>query len=295
MGTIDYHKLQSEILQTHFAGMPLPTGLSWEKWQAAMEKRMRQWYQMSTEETPVLELIDFHLARGLTILHRPSPRNKMPSQRSLLIAFEAASSAAQCQSDHIKRGTFRRHWLSAHFTLEMAVIALFCLRHACQAICDKFDAEQVFAMTKVFTSNFLHISSQGWTEVSKYAGIFERLLGPLLQVVFSSEKDPTQYDSRHIHYDCNLIQNRYFSASQDAELTALLYPSLAELENLTVGPKETQEAPAFDISVLDFDDFNFDFTDTIPDLSTSFLTGFELLDHALSMDVGSFGLPAALT
>jgi hypothetical protein len=193
MGTIDYHKMQSEILQTHFAGMALPSGWSWEEWQVAMEKRMRHWYEKSMSETPVLELIDFHLARGLTILHRPSPRNRMPSQRSLLIAFEAASSAAQCQSDHIKSGAFRRHWLSAHFTLEMAVIALFCLRHACEAICDKFDSEQVFAMTKVFTSNFLHISSQGWPEVSKYAGIYERLLGPLLQSVFSSEKNPNQY------------------------------------------------------------------------------------------------------
>ena len=187
MGTIDYHQMQSEIMETHFANKQLPVGKSWDAWVTDMEKRVRRWYEVSQTETPVLELIDFHLARGLAILHRPSPRNIMPSQRSLVIAFEASCSAARCQSDHLKSGIFRRHWLSAHFTLELAVIACFCLRYARASICEKFDPGQVFEMTKVFTSIFLQISSRGWPEVSKYAGIYERLLGPLLQSVFSGE------------------------------------------------------------------------------------------------------------
>jgi hypothetical protein len=77
-------------------------------------------------------------------------------------------------------------------------------------------------------------------------------------------------------------------------LTTLLYPGLAELGNLTVRPKDVQEAPFFDITALDLGDFNFDFTDASPDLSTSFLTGFELLDHALSMDNCSIGLHGTL-
>lgn len=192
MGTIDYHRMQSEIMEMHFANKPLPASKSWDKWVADMENRVREWYGVSQTETPILELIDFHLARGLAILHRPSPRNIMPSQRSLVIAFEASCSAASCQADHLKSGTFRRHWLSAHFTLELAVITCFCLRYARAAICEKFDPGQIFDMTKVFTSNFLHISSRGWPEVSKYAGIYERLLGPLLQAVFSSDENPDQ-------------------------------------------------------------------------------------------------------
>jgi hypothetical protein len=78
-------------------------------------------------------------------------------------------------------------------------------------------------------------------------------------------------------------------------LTTLLYPGPAELGNLTVGLREVQEVPASDFSVFDFNDFNFDFSDAPPDLSTSFLTGFELLDHALCVDSNVIGHPGELS
>ncbi|KIW00314.1 uncharacterized protein PV09_08201 [Verruconis gallopava] len=267
MGTIDYHRMQSEIMLTHFTNQPMACG-SFEEFQAIMEKRLREWYETSQSETPILELCDFHLARGLAILHRPSPRNVMPSQRSLLIAFEAACSAARCQSDHLQNGVFRRHWLSAHFTLEMAILSCFCLRYACRAICEKFDPGQVFEMTKLATSNFLHISSRGWPEVSKYAGIYERLLGPLLQAVFSPDKNP----------------EHFFLPSHDAELKALLYPRPLELEKHCHGSTRTEDVSEFDFNILDFNELNFDVEGVQSDFSTSFLTGFELLDHALAAD-----------
>jgi hypothetical protein len=69
-------------------------------------------------------------------------------------------------------------------------------------------------MTKVLTVNFVMIAGQGWPEVSAYAGIYERLLGTLLESVLSPSA-----------LSC-------FSPAQDAELLRLLYPGPAQLEKL---------------------------------------------------------------
>lgn len=276
MGTIDYHKMQSEMIQIHFQNKDLPQGMTFEDWQTVMEQKLRKWYDVSQGETPILELTDFHLARGLTVLHRPSPRNPMPTPRSMLIAFEAASSAARCQRDHIRSGFFRRPWLSAHFTLELAVIVLFCLRYNCNRISDKFDAGQIFEMAKLFTSNFLQISAQGWPEVSRYAGVYERLLGPLLEAVFSASKNPEEH----------------FGPSQDTELTELLYPGPAQLDKLRFGTRKQvvqEEHAPFDFSMFNFEeDLDFHMVGADTNGSADHLAGYELLDHALGVD--DFGL-----
>ncbi|KAI1105604.1 fungal-specific transcription factor domain-containing protein [Jackrogersella minutella] len=244
-GNIHYQQLLSEMIHVHFQGEHIPGGLQWEEWLENMEQRLRDWYATYPRGTSHHDLIDFSLARGLMILHRPSPRIPVPCDRSLLIAFEAASSSAKTHREHILSGFFRRPWLSAHHTLEAAMIVLYCLRHGCAAISEKFNASQIFEMTKLFTSNFLSISSQRWPEVSNYAGVYERLLGPLLESVFSNSRNPSET----------------FTPSQDAELMRMLYPATAHLEKLRFGLRQQEQFSPFDFSLFNIEDA--EFTDTM--------------------------------
>lgn len=237
LGIIYYHQLLSEMVQVHFQGEDLGNGVTWDAWTASMEEKLRAWYADSCTESGNNELVEFALSRGLMLLHRPSPRNPMPSQQSLLNAFEAAAASARSHKDHIFTGFFRRPWISAHHTLEAAVVLLFCLRHACATISEKFSAGQIFEMSKIFTANFLAIASQGWAEVSNYAGVYERLLGSLLEAVFSPSKDPQEH----------------FGPAQDTELTRLLYPGPAHLEKLRFGRTLVEETSPFDFSLFNFD------------------------------------------
>lgn len=234
---IQYHQLLSEIIQVHFQGEPLGEGVTWETWTSRMEERLRGWYDESCTKDGNSELVEFALSRGLMILHRPSPRTPMPSQQSLLLAFEAAACSARSHKDHIFSGFLRRPWISAHHMLEGAVVLLFCLRHGCSTISEKFNAGQIFEMSKLFTENLLAIAAQGWSEVSNYAGVYERLLGSLLEAVFSPSKDPQEH----------------FGATQDAELTRLLYPGPAHLEKLRFGRISVEESSPFDFSLFNFD------------------------------------------
>jgi hypothetical protein len=264
----NYHRLLSEMTEIHFQGAELPSGVSWDDWLSTMEHKLRAWYAQSLQHSSQSHTAEFALARGLTILHRPSPRIPIPSQRGLLLAFEAASSAAQSHRDHIQSGFFRRPWLSAHHMLEGAVIVLFCLRHAGDSISKKFNASQIFERTKVFTANFLAIASQGWPEVSSYAGIYERLLGLLMEPVFSTGK----------------VSAHRFGPAEDAELTRLLYPGPAHLEKLRRGSKYAVHAADLDTTFFDFEDDFFDFgsTYTGQGLEDGFdIAGTSLLDHGI--------------
>lgn len=131
LGVIYYHQRLSEMVQVHFQGEPFGNGVTWEEWTLYMEEKLRAWYTDSCKESGNNELVEFALSRRLMILHRPSPRTPMPSQQSLLNAFEAAAASARSHKDHILTGFFRRPWISAHHALEAAVVLLLCLRHAC--------------------------------------------------------------------------------------------------------------------------------------------------------------------
>lgn len=245
LGSITYHRLLSEMLHVHFQREPIPDQLTWDDWLAGTENSLRAWYrQYGSSSRPSShhhEMIEFNMARGLMILHRPSPRVPAPSARSLLIAFEAASTAARIHREHIRAGFFRRPWLSAHHALEAATVVLFCLRHGSAAITARFTAAHVFEMTKLFTSNLLAIAAQGWPEVSVYASVYERLLGPLLERVFLGRPDLSEA----------------FGPAQDAELMRLLYPGPAHLEKLRFGWRQQQhqeELSPFDFTLLMGDD-----------------------------------------
>lgn len=241
LGAISFHKLLSEMLHVHFQRESIPPEQSWDDWLASMEDRLRGWGRAYSQASSHYESIEFTMARGLMILHRPSPRVPQPSQRSLLVAFEAASTAARIHSEHIRAGFFRRPWLSAHYTLEAATTVLFCLRHGSATIAERFSAVQVFQMTKLFTSNFLAIASQGWPEVNVYASVYERLLNPLLERVFLSGTSTTLKDR--------------FGPAQDAELMRLLYPGPAHIEKLRFGlRRQREDFGAFDFNLFLADD-----------------------------------------
>ena len=236
---VHFRKLQSTMTEVHFQGKPLDSGQSWEEWLIMMERRLQAWYEDYNDGH---ELTEFTLAHGLTNLHRPSPRSPMPGPRSLMVAFEAACSSAKSLRDHILTGFYRRSWLIAHHVLENSMVVLFCLRHGFDTISARFNAQQIFEMTKVFTANFLALAAQGWHEVSNYAGVYERLLGPLLESVFSAR--PPSLSS--------------FGPAQDAELTRLLYPGPAQLDKLRFGSRSygDDRLPSFDFTTLNWEDFS---------------------------------------
>jgi len=236
---IHFRRLQSAMSEIHFQNKPLDHGQSWEDWLDYMERRLQAWYEDYNDGH---ELTEFTLAHGLTNLHRPSPRMPMPGPRSLMVAFEAACSSAKSLRDHITSGFYRRPWLIAHNVLENSMVVLFCLRHGFDAISERFSAQQIFEMTKVFTANFLTLAAQGWNEVSNYAGVYERLLGPLLESVFSNR--PPALSS--------------FGPAQDHELTRMLYPGPAQLDKLRFGsrPYEHDDLPAFDVTNINWEDFS---------------------------------------
>jgi hypothetical protein len=236
---IQFRQLQSAMIEVHFQNKPLPPGQTWEDWLAMIEQRLQKWYEDYADGH---EQTEFTLAHGLTNLHRPSPRMPKPSPRSLLVAFEAACSSAKSLREHISSGFYRRSWLIAHHVLENAMVVLFCLRHGSETISHKFTGHQIFEMTKVFTSNFLTLAAQGWNEVSNYAGMYERLLGPLLDSVFSGKPPSPQS----------------FGPAQDMELTRLLYPGPAQLDKLRFGSRsfETDDLPPFDMTLVNWEDFS---------------------------------------
>lgn len=162
----------------------------------------------------------------------------MPAPKSLLIAFDCACQSARSYRRQIISGVFRRPWLIAHHTLESAFVVLFCLRYNHKTISENFTVEEIFESAKVFTLNLLSIASQGWPAISKYAGIYERLLGPLLEGVFTS-----------------LDSSVLFTPAQDAELAELLYPGPAHLPSLRFGLKARldHDTSLFDASLYEMD------------------------------------------
>ena len=258
MRWIQFRQLQSAMIEVHFQGTPLSPGQTWEDWLASIEQRLRNWYEDYGDGH---ELTEFSLAHGLTNLHRPSPRMPMPSPRSLLVAFEAACSSAKSLGEHIISGFYRRSWLIAHHVLENGMVVLFCLRYGSETISSRFSAQQIFEMVKRFTSNFLALSAQGWNEVSKYAGIYERLLGPLLESVFTKRPPSAQG----------------FGPTQDAELKKLLYPGPAQQDKLRFGSWafEVGQVPSFDTALINWEDFSA--SDGYAG-SVDYMTGWELLD-----------------
>jgi hypothetical protein len=237
---IQFAKLQSTIIEVHFQGKELEVGQTWDDWLAATDQRLRDWFEILPPEEDQL-WTELAFAQGLTNLYRPSPRMPSPSPKCLLIAFEAACGSAQIYQQHITSAFFRRPWLAAHNTFSSGMVALFCLRYGYEDICERWNARDIFQMTKLFTMNLLTLSDQGWSEISKYAGTYERLLGPLLDSVFTKNSSPS----------------KAFGPAQDAELARLIYPGPAHLEKLR--PRNPRFAinddyQGFDASLFNWDD-----------------------------------------
>ncbi|ETI24690.1 hypothetical protein G647_04059 [Cladophialophora carrionii CBS 160.54] len=236
---IEYRRVQSTIIEVHFQGRLLEPQQTWQEWLAATERRLWEWYQ---SDLPHDGWTEFALMHGLVMLHRPSSRVPLPSSTSMSTAFEAACSSAKSCRGQILSGYFPRPWLAAHHTFETALVVLFCLRHNFEAIALQFSPNEIFDMTKLFTSNLLTISSQGWTEVSEYAAIYERLLGPLLHAIFTRSRS---------------VSTAY-TPEQEEELARLLYPSPAHPQELRFadvsGASVTEDLFSFDAGVFNWED-----------------------------------------
>ncbi|KKY16864.1 putative c6 transcription factor [Phaeomoniella chlamydospora] len=218
---IGYCRLQSVMTEVHFQGKSLGFGQTWEDWLIDTEQSLRRWYEecRSVDEAQA----EFGLVHGLVSLHRPSPRMPTPSVPSLVIAFEAACDSARIYREKILYGFVRRPWLAAHHTAESAMVALFSLRSSFPHIVGRFSVGDVFEKMKSFTTNLLHISGQGWTEITKFAARFERLLAPLLDALLQGD-DPSTI---------------LYPPEYDAELSRYLYPGPAHLDYLQFGNQST--------------------------------------------------------
>ncbi|KIW64535.1 hypothetical protein PV04_09461 [Phialophora macrospora] len=227
---IQYRQLQSGIIEVHFQGRALDYGQTWEEWLAVSEQRLLKWFHSDLLHDGWTEFVFFH---GLVMLHRPSPRMPFPNAASLSAAFKAGSASARSCREQILSGYFPRPFLAGNHMFATALVILFCLRYSYDNIAEKYSPQQIFELTKLFTSNLLAISAQGWSEIAEYAGIYERFLAPLLDSILTGDKP---------------ISNAY-TPEQDAELLRLLYPG-------PIHPKELRftgwaEADETDLSFFD--------------------------------------------
>ncbi|OAL30821.1 hypothetical protein AYO22_01441 [Fonsecaea multimorphosa] len=235
---IQYRQLQSHIIEVHFQGRPLNAGQDWEEWLAVSEQRLLQWYHSDLPHDGWTEFVFFH---GLVMLHRPSPRIPFPNTTSLSAAFEAASASARSCREQILSGFFPRPFLAGNHMFATALVVLFCLRYNYDTIAQKYSPPQIFELTKLFSSNLLAISAQGWSEIAEYAGIYERYLAPLLDSILTGD-NPVTYA---------------YTAKQDAELLRLLYPGPIHPKELRfTGPAEVEEAnlSSFDAAIYSQDE-----------------------------------------
>lgn len=235
---IEYRQLQSHLTEVHFQGRPLEYGQSWEDWLAVMEQRLWQWYNSELPHDGWTEFVLFH---GLVMLHRPSRRMPLPASASLFAAFQAATASARSCREQIVSPYFPRPWLAAHHMFATSLVVLFCLRHDYENISQKYSPQEIFEITKLFTSNLLTICAQGWSEISEYAGTYERLLAPLLESILTRTKPIS----------------RSYTPEQDAELLRLLYPNPTQPKELRfasmVEPLEGDLSP-FDTTIFERDD-----------------------------------------
>ncbi|KIX00535.1 uncharacterized protein Z518_10675 [Rhinocladiella mackenziei CBS 650.93] len=199
-----YCRIQSEITEVHFQEKPLDR--DWQDWLARVEGMLRRWYR---DNQSVDNAVEFAYAHGLARIHRPSPRNPMPSPESLVTAFEAACRSARHNRESILNGFLRKPWLAAQNTAESAMVAIFCLRHAFEGIVTRYTAEEIFEKTKIFTSNLLALAAHGWPEISTFAASFERLLAPLITGVLMKMS----------------TQSLIYPPALDAELNKFLLPT----------------------------------------------------------------------
>ena len=221
------------------------------------DQSLRDWYEvLPAEEDSVLAELSF--SQGIVNIYRPSPRVPFPSDKSLMITFEAACGLARIYQQHISVMILRRPWLTAHHTFSAAMVALFSLRYGYGTIRERWSGGEIFQMTKVFTMNLLSLADKGWSEISKYAGTYERLLGPLFDSVFSGGSSPS----------------KSFSPAQDAELARLIYPGSAHLEKLRFG--NSKFALGDDYQEFDATLFNWD--DDFSGLGNSMVWDLDMLD-----------------
>lgn len=189
-----FHRRRNRILEVHFQDAPLPLefGGSFAAWQRSTESELRAWYDLQVRHvgSDISELTEYGLAHTMILLHRATPRNPNPSPESILRAFEAAATMGRILLDDSTNGGFlRRRYLSAHHTFDVAMVALFCLRHGRSAIRAHFNIQRIFEITKLFTSNFLALAAQGWADGSTSAGDYECLLAPVLRYVLAGTDD----------------------------------------------------------------------------------------------------------
>ncbi|RFU32275.1 hypothetical protein B7463_g4064, partial [Scytalidium lignicola] len=237
---IQYRKLQSIIIEFHFQGMPLDAGKSWEEWLAETEEKLRAWYE---NDLPHDGWTEFALMHGLVMLYRPSPRI-VPSPRNLVLAFKAACASASSCRKQLLSGYFPRPWLAAHHTFETGLVALYCLKHNYAGISEIYNPAEIFETTRLFTQNLLTISSNGWPEITEYAGIYEKLLVPVLDAILSRSRP---VEGSH-------------TLEQDIELTKLLFPSPTHPKELKFAGNRLED---FQDGYLEFDETLFGWDDDL--------------------------------
>lgn len=211
---IEYCRFQSELTEVHFQSKPMTQ--EWATWVADMERALHRWYRGGSKPEGSDE---FAYAYGLMRLHRPSPRMMMPSQQSLVAAFDAACKSAKHQHESITGGVFRRMWLASHQTAETSMVAVFCLRHAFDLIVASYALADLFDMTKMFISNLLTLAAQGWGEIATFAATVDRLLSPLINAAMRKDSSlPLSYPSDMDNELNNFLIPK--ASSQDAFLAA---------------------------------------------------------------------------
>ncbi|OJJ03408.1 hypothetical protein ASPVEDRAFT_890162 [Aspergillus versicolor CBS 583.65] len=202
-----FQQINSMILHVHFQKDLLSDRTEYQSWLQSMDDKLEAWYwQWENQATsPGGNLRKLALLRGRFSLHRPSPQVPIPSVSSLVAAFQNTTDWIRLFRGYLDGARLRQGWFASHYAFEAAIIALFSLRHAPFQIRRIFEPHEILDRTKCFTTCLLTIAAQGWSHIVGHAGTYERLLGPLLEVLFVPISDVQQgfhyvYDEELRHY-----------------------------------------------------------------------------------------------
>lgn len=246
---ICFHQILSHMMEVHLTSSSCSTAVGNDglaHWLHTTEEKLWDWY--NHDRTSHTEMTEFRLHYGLTVLHRPSLRNRNPSEQSMLIAFNSACNAAYHMSSHLSHGSVRLCWAAAHYTFETAIVALFCLRKCAARILEDVGGglERTLHRTKSFTANLLAIADQGWPEALRLARTYEGLINPLLDSLFDACGRGLAVNEGNLE----------LSSEVEDAVAKFLFPGAARVEPLEFqGPLQDNNDCMYDLFASDMDNF----------------------------------------
>lgn len=151
---VRFRQIQSEILSVQFFSRELSQ--DYPQWVAGMEKRLVDWQQAAlTNDEKGPDWFSHALWQCYLMLHRPSPRNPVPSEQSIATCFDAALGLSSGSWELLKTGYLQYPFHNAHNGFEAATVVLYGLRYHTMRIRDQFGSRKVIDLIHQLSSLFV--------------------------------------------------------------------------------------------------------------------------------------------